>query len=81
VSDIVAVVNPAAGGGRASQVWQRLSAEGPASQIGVIRTAGVSSTASELRACVESGVKRILVVGGDGSMHQIANMLLELDYA
>ena len=74
---ILAVVNPAAGGGRcgrlAGAALERLRAEGLALEVRETRAPG---EASELaRAAYAEGWLRFLAVGGDGTAYEIVNGL------
>jgi len=71
------VVNPAAGGGRAAQLWRRLEplARGFA-EIEVQMPRGREAASTALRRAVESGVDRVVVVGGDGTIHLAVNELV-----
>jgi len=74
---ILAVVNPAAGGGRcgrlAGAALERLRAEGLALEVRETRAPG---EASELaRAAYAEGWRRFLAVGGDGTAYEIVNGL------
>jgi diacylglycerol kinase (ATP) len=77
VSGTLVVVNPAAGGGRAGHAWATLEPE--VRKITDFR-AGAPSGAEAMRAAVEAAVEagcdRIVVFGGDGTTHLVANVLL-----
>jgi diacylglycerol kinase (ATP) len=72
---LLAIVNPAAGGGRAGRRWTRLAsaldAAGVAFEQVATRRAG---EATELaRAALATGPRTLLAVGGDGTLHEVLN--------
>ena len=72
------VVNPTAGGGRAGRVWERLArAEPTLAEACRIRAAGAEAGRAELKRRLAEGAQRVLAVGGDGTAHLVANVLLE----
>jgi diacylglycerol kinase (ATP) len=78
VNATLVVVNPTAGGGRAGALWERLA---PLARSLAAVQVTVPQSRAELaqavgRGAVE-GFRRIVVVGGDGSIHVAANALLE----
>ena len=71
------MVNPAAGSGRAREIWDRLLARRP--ELGrarLILTAGAESALDELDAGLDAGAERLIVIGGDGTVNLVANRLL-----
>ena len=74
----LAVINPAAGGGRAAHRWPRLSRE--LSRAGVAFDVVTTQHAGEAillaREAVAAGYRRLLAVGGDGILHEIVNGVL-----
>jgi diacylglycerol kinase (ATP) len=75
---LFAIVNPAAGGGRAARAWPRLAAalaaEGVRCEVAQTRAAG---EATELAAAAQAGGPRpVLAVGGDGTLFEVLNGLL-----
>jgi len=79
VKNIVILVNPAAGGGRGLRRWQRLRAAVPGvSAARIIEAERAEESRAHLAAALEGGgVERVIVVGGDGTAHLVANTLLE----
>lgn len=77
MDDTVVLVNPAAGGGRAGRVWDRLVAAVPeiagARRVG---GGGAEAARAELAELLAVGVRRLIAVGGDGTAHLAANALL-----
>lgn len=69
------ILNPAAGGGRAEKLWPALSARlteaGIAFTPGV--TCGVGDATHLAREALAAGAERIIVVGGDGTLNEVAH--------
>jgi diacylglycerol kinase (ATP) len=75
---LVAVVNPAAGGGRAASIWEELRhRDRRLDGAAVVCAAGVEKTHDELGVLLDGGADRVIVVGGDGSLHLVGNLILE----
>jgi diacylglycerol kinase (ATP) len=75
---LVAVVNPTAGGGRAGSIWEELrNSDRRLDHAAVVCADGVERTRQELGALLDQGADRLIVVGGDGSLHLVGNLLLE----
>lgn len=75
---LAAIVNPTAGGGRAGSIWEQLRrSDRRLDHAEVVCVEGVDRTREELGALLDRGVDRLIVVGGDGSLHLVANLLLE----
>lgn len=75
---LVAVVNPSAGGGRAGSIWNELrDSDGRLSRAEVVCADGVDRTREELGALLDDGADRLVVFGGDGSLHLVGNLILE----
>ncbi len=75
---IRAIVNPAASGGRAGRAARKLLAHlesrGVSPRIRCTEAPGHASALA--RAAVEDGVERLIVVGGDGTLHEVAQGLV-----
>ncbi len=72
------LVNPAAGGGRAGRIWERLLAAEPAlADAHEIRTTDAEAGRVELARRLAAGTQRVLSVGGDGTAHLVVNAVLE----
>lgn len=75
-------VNPAAGGGRAARVWRRLERRrGELRELSAERIVRASDRDGSRRALAEllattPGPDRLIVVGGDGSVHLAADAIL-----
>ncbi len=69
------IVNPAAGGGRTKAIWQDI--ERQIKQLGIdysfIFTQGVGDATELAKAAVREGLKKIFVVGGDGTLNEVIN--------
>jgi diacylglycerol kinase (ATP) len=72
------LVNPAAGGGRAERALPgSLAAARKAwGDVEVVRTTGPRDAVDLGRKAAEDGLERVIVVGGDGTIHETANGLL-----
>jgi YegS/Rv2252/BmrU family lipid kinase len=75
----ILLVNPAAGRGRATQVERevRQSAELHWRDVTVLRTNAPGEGVELVRKATEAGASRILVLGGDGTVHEAANGILQ----
>ncbi|MCX2727256.1 diacylglycerol kinase family lipid kinase [Thermomicrobium sp. 4228-Ro] len=76
---IHAIVNPAAGSGRPARIWpavrQRLERLGL--RIHEAQTAEPGAAMHLARSCVKSGARELLVVGGDGTVNEVVNGILD----
>lgn len=72
------LVNPAAGGGRGERALPEVltAARHAWGDIEVARTTGPRDAVDLSRRAAEDGVDRVVVVGGDGTVHETANGLL-----
>jgi diacylglycerol kinase (ATP) len=76
--DSLFAVNLSAGSGRAGEVWRRLAAAHPElNGAGVILEGDLEKARERLRAALRPGLGAVVAVGGDGTVHQVANVLLE----
>lgn len=79
----LAIVNPAAGGGRcgklAGHALAALRSQGLS--LDVIASAGVGHPSQLAREAYSQGYRRFLSVGGDGTAHEIINGVFSLDAA
>ncbi len=64
------LVNPAAGRGAARDCIDRLRVLASQAGAGLVITRRVGDLAEQARKAAEDGVERLLVVGGDGTVHQ-----------
>lgn len=73
----VFLVNPAAGSGRAGEVWQGLVDSHPElARATVVRDADRAVAGGLLAGSLGEGVRALVAVGGDGTLHHAANALL-----
>jgi diacylglycerol kinase family enzyme len=78
VDRLVVVVNPAAGGGRAGGVWERLLRDAPElAAARLVAAADVESCVRELDEQLAGDAEAVVAVGGDGTAHLVVNRLLE----
>ena len=73
----LAVVNPAAGGGRAQRRLERLVRvfRESGAKVDIVRTPGPGEATRLTRAAVDEGYGRIIAIGGDGTVHEVVNGL------
>jgi YegS/Rv2252/BmrU family lipid kinase len=73
----LAILNPVAGGGGALRAWPKLAAALAAAGVPceVERTLGPGHATELAAAAQRRGVRRLLAVGGDGTLHEIVNGL------
>ncbi len=80
-SDLHLFVNPSAGRGRAGKrlprILELLRADGLDPEVH--ESQGVGDLERAVRAAVERGATRLIVAGGDGSVHEAANGMLSAD--
>ncbi|MDD5563815.1 MAG: diacylglycerol kinase family lipid kinase [Thermoanaerobaculaceae bacterium] len=71
------LVNRAAGGGRAGRFWERLRPQAEQlAPIQVVTPADAEASRRAVLEAVESGCGRVVAVGGDGTAHLAAGVLL-----
>ncbi len=73
----LAVLNPAAGGGRAARAWPALATALAAASVAVeaVVTKGPGHASELVSRAGERGVRRFLAVGGDGTLNEVVNGL------
>src|SRR4029078_1531415 len=77
LEQLVFLVNPAAGSGRAPGVWQTLVDSHPELRAAnVVRERDAQASADALRRGIDNGARGGLALGGDGTAHMLANLLL-----
>ena len=80
VDGTVILVNPRAGSGRAAAVWERLRLAVPGAADARVVLAGDPETAARQLDAVladDGGCRRLIAVGGDGTLHLAANRLVD----
>lgn len=71
------VVNPVAGGGRGARVWERLLRDRPElARARVLRSEGAEAAPGALDRALDARPRRVLVLGGDGTVSLAADRLL-----
>ncbi len=74
----LAVVNPAAGGGRArgrlDELVRIFTAAG--ARVDIVRTPGPGEATRLAREAADEGYARVIAVGGDGTVHEVVNGLV-----
>jgi len=71
----VAIVNPRAAGGKTARAWKEIAATlGP---VETRYTEAPNHAATLVREAIGGGARRIIAVGGDGTVNEIANGLIE----
>lgn len=79
MDDVLFVINPLAANGRADRVWEQLAARHPALQrAAVVRTADPFAATRLLKERLKPSIRRVVAIGGDGTLHHTANVLLSL---
>lgn len=79
MSTAAVLVNPLAGGGRAGRLWERWRQR--ARRLGFtaeLVADGAAAALQAVRRLVEEGCERLVVWGGDGTVHLVAGALLEV---
>lgn len=77
MKDVVFVVNPTAAGGRAGTLWSSLSGARPdLADAEVVLADDADSTVTAIERALAGPVQRLVVVGGDGTLHLAANTVL-----
>lgn len=74
-------VNPAAGSGRASVVWRALAETMPARATSVLDRDPAVAGARLVDELAHGSFERVIAVGGDGTAHTVANLLIESNRA
>ena len=72
VFSVLVLLNPAAGAGRSAWIWQRCAplASRLFPDLQVQRTTGPGQAGPHIRAAAAAGVRHVLLVGGDGTVHE-----------
>jgi diacylglycerol kinase (ATP) len=77
------IVNPAAGGGKVARLWPRIERDLQAEGFSYsVRFSERKMHAADLaEEAIARGYRKILGIGGDGTIHEIANGILRQDFA
>ena len=70
------LLNPSAGGGRAAVVWDRLRADPAVAEVPLLAGDNAADLLRRLDRALDRGLERLVVIGGDGTVHLVANRLL-----
>lgn len=71
------LVNPRAGGGRAQAQWDKLAAQVPLLRsLPVLKPSSPEAMRESVRQLLAAGCQRLVVVGGDGTLHMVAGEIL-----
>ena len=78
-SEILLIVNPAAGAGRVRREWPRLAAEirGEGIEFEEVFTSRPGEATDLARVAVKEGRRVVAAVGGDGILHEVVNGFFE----
>jgi diacylglycerol kinase (ATP) len=77
MEDVLFVVNPRAASGRAARVWSSLCEHVPSLRgATVVQCGETASAASAITAALTPRIRRVVAVGGDGTLHYTLNLLL-----
>ncbi|MFQ5485143.1 MAG: diacylglycerol/lipid kinase family protein [Desulfobacterales bacterium] len=80
-SDLAFIVNPAAGNGSTQSVWSSIEAIAR-DRLGLFETyftTGPGTAVSLTKKAVSKEVRRLVSVGGDGTLNEVINGLMEID--
>lgn len=76
--DCLFVLNPNAGGGKAGRFWDIISIEYPSVAKSTIIADYHSNLAQSLESAIKPHIRKVIAVGGDGSVHQLINSVISL---
>ncbi len=76
-----AIVNPVSGGGRTRKIWPKIADNMRAQgfRLHIHETSGVGDATDIARRIVAEGIRDIVVVGGDGTLNEVVNGIIEKD--
>ncbi len=79
--ELHAIVNPVSGGGRVRKIWPALAERMRAAGLRLHQheTSCVGDATRIARKIVKEGVREIVVVGGDGTLNEVVNGIIEED--
>lgn len=77
MDDVLFVVNPMAASGRAKRVWVSLCDRVPSLRTAhIVQCSDAQVAAKEICAALTPRIRRVVAVGGDGTLHTTVNLLL-----
>jgi diacylglycerol kinase (ATP) len=77
MEEVLFVVNPRAASGRASRVWTSLCDRVPSLRTAnVVQRDETASAAAAIAAALTPRIRRVVAVGGDGTLHYVLNLLM-----
>ncbi|HEV8632287.1 MAG TPA: diacylglycerol kinase family protein [Thermoanaerobaculia bacterium] len=77
MKQLVFLVNPAAGSGRAGTVWDGLVDSHPELRAApLVRESDPAIAGGKLLQAITGGARRVVALGGDGTAHMVTNVLL-----
>lgn len=77
MENVLFVVNPKAASGRAARVWSGLCERTPSLRAAaVVQCADAKTAAQEIAAALTPQIRRVVAVGGDGTLHTTLNLLM-----
>lgn len=77
MEDVLFIINPRAGSGRAAKVWAALCDRTPGlREAAVIQCEDADTAAMQIRAALGPHIRRVVVMGGDGTLHATLNLML-----
>ncbi|GAA4029196.1 diacylglycerol/lipid kinase family protein [Actimicrobium antarcticum] len=77
MKDVLFIVNPKAASGRASRVWSSLCDGLPSlRKAPLLHWSGADSVRQAIVAALTPRIRRVVVLGGDGTLHALVNVML-----
>jgi diacylglycerol kinase (ATP) len=71
------LLNPTAGGGRAQAIWEELRSDPEVAALPLLVGEDPEDLLRQLDGALDRGLERLIVLGGDGTLHLAANRLLD----
>lgn len=77
MDDVLFIVNPNAGSGRTNRVWSRLCERMPSLRTAkFVQCDSAGSARNAIHAALTPAIRRVVVLGGDGTLHLTLNVML-----
>lgn len=78
LTDWTVLLNPAAGSGKGARRWPKIEAalKSAGIQYDLLRSEGAGHLLKLSREAIENGARRLICIGGDGSLHEVVNGVL-----